>query len=275
MNCPGCGYSNPEKIEHCRRCGSLLISEPVPEWRKEVAEKVRAYGDRKKRLTTPPGPLREQVTNEELAPVSPETSPAPPTPPPVDRPSPPVRIPPRPVVPREEPATAQHSANHPPVEIWSNDLDSDSEIEDASGLFLGRRCAAFLIDHGILGIMFSAILFCVSVWLRMGSLQLLKVAWPSALGIFLLIHFLYYVYFYITSRQTPGQVFLSLELKDPSSMQIPLLKIMLRWLAMIGFSLLNLLPVLFGKKLLLDDISGTEIRSLRHKRNGNNEWNIN
>jgi len=44
---------------------------------------------------------------------------------------------------------------------------------------------------------------------------------------------------------------------------------------MIGFSLLNLLPVLFGKKLLLDDISGTEIRSLRHKRNGNNEWNIN
>ena len=269
MNCPGCGFANPEKSEHCRRCGSLFISEPVPEWRKEVAQKVRAYGDRKKRLTTPPGPIHEP--KEELPSVPPEKSPSPQDPPPASVP----RIPAKPVAIRERPAPEQPSMVHPPVEIWNDDLNSESEPEDAAGLYLSRRCIAFLIDHGILGLVFAAILFSVSAWLRIASLQLAQMAWPSALGTFLLIHFLYYVYFYMTSRQTPGQVFLSLELRDPSSMQIPLQKILLRWIAMTGLGILNLIPVFFVKKLLLDVVSGTEIRSLRNKKNGNHKWNIN
>ncbi len=251
-----------------------MLSEPVPEWRKEVAQKVRAYGDRKKRLTTPPGPLREQE-NEELTPAPPEVTPPDRPPLPVAPPAPQPRVAPRPVAFREQPAPEQPSAAHPSVEIWSADLNSESDAEDASGLYLSRRCAAFFIDHSILGLAFAGIVFSVSTLLQQESLQLLRTVWPSALGILLLIHFAYYIYFYKTSRQTPGQVFLSLELKDPSSMQIPLQKILMRWMAMIGLSVFNLIPAMFGKKLLLDVFSGTEIRSLRNRRNGNGEWNIN
>ncbi len=277
MKCPGCGFSNPEKIEKCSRCGFVLFShEPVPEWRKEVAQKVRAYGDRKRRLTTPPGPLKEQLADREPAFEPSEEAVTPYQPAPVERPRPVSGFAAGPAAAAKVPVPEPSPAVHPMVEIWSDDLISELGGSGSSGLFLGRRIAALLIDHFILGITFCAILFAASVMLQQGVQVLLQIAWPSALAIFLLIHLLYYVYFYMTSRQTPGQVFLSLELKDPSSMQIPLQKILLRWLAMILLNLLNLLPALSrGNHLLLDDFSGTEIHSLRNKQRKNSEWNIN
>src|SRR5688572_15990698 len=50
------------------------INTQLPEWKKEVAEKVKAYGERKKRLTTPPHPLKQNNDNHaqiEQIPVKP------------------------------------------------------------------------------------------------------------------------------------------------------------------------------------------------------------
>src|SRR5262245_65856448 len=80
MKCPKCGFTNNRPGTRCLKCGTLfpeqeqLIIEPermqqttsaVPEWRKEVTRKAREYGERKKILTTPPRPLKEQPTEPE------------------------------------------------------------------------------------------------------------------------------------------------------------------------------------------------------------------
>jgi uncharacterized RDD family membrane protein YckC len=91
-----------------------------------------------------------------------------------------------------------------------------------------------------------------------------KGSWPALLGVFLLAHCLYYVYFYSTSRQTPGQVFVALELRDPLSSRISLQRILVRWLSMVILNVLNFIPLISKKNyLLLDQFSGTEIRSLK------------
>ncbi|PWT92572.1 MAG: hypothetical protein C5B54_03325, partial [Acidobacteria bacterium] len=83
-------------------------------------------------------------------------------------------------------------------------------------------------------------------------------------GALALIHGGYYCYFYKVFHQTPGQVFLKLELRDPVTGNIAIGKIITRWLAMVFLNLFNLVPLFWGSDLLLDRLSRTYIRQLKN-----------
>jgi uncharacterized RDD family membrane protein YckC len=325
MKCPKCGLLNPDTRPQCRQCGEFLqVTETaaVPDWRKEVAEKVKAYGDRKRTLTTPPGPLKEKPVAVDdppsvpaAAPLyrpdppkprreSPKAWPEPakvrlenPAPPP---PEPPKRIFTPPVaasLPQELPMPASETPPAPVVhqelEAWSEDItDLDGE-EEVPGLhfepeavadkgqpeflravnrasvapantLFWRRTGALLIDHVLLIGVYLTIVYVYAAFMQDDVINVAKTAWPALVEFFLLFHLLYYLYFYKTSRQTPGHVFVALELRDPGSVYIPMHKILIRWLVFVSLNILNPLPLLFGKnKFLMDEFSGTEIRSLK------------
>jgi uncharacterized RDD family membrane protein YckC len=251
------------------------IGTQLPEWKKEVAEKVKAYGERKKRLTTPPHPLKENnpSVRQQQIPVKQTISLAE-EPEPFIPPKPPLKpmrneikqeqlqpIPPDPV---EQPA----------VEIWPEDIQEfsrleklilqETEEEDSSNAstYLVRRFGAGLIDHGLLIAITVVMLFAFSVFLNQSMQWVLLSAWKGSLSLFLLVHFIYYLYFYRTSRQTPGMLFMSLELRHPVLSSIPLSKIIFRWFLFVVLNIFNIVPLLAGKQyLLLDRLSGTEVRS--------------
>jgi uncharacterized RDD family membrane protein YckC len=301
MQCPKCGSLNPETRDHCGRCGApLSIAAPtvaLPDWRKEVTRKVKAYGDRKRTLTTPPGPIKgKAVAVDELPEPEPHAAREIPLrgvekPPAVtEKPRPSTSLPPRrPVLPpRPEPPPHGH------LEVWKDDvasneleeekiesveppelrglkeasrkmmLEPDFETTRAGASYFWRRAAAFCIDMVVLTGSYAALLYAYTALIQDDVMQVIFNAWPAIIELFLLVHFLYYLYFYSTSRQTPGQVFFSIELRDAGGPDIPFHKILTRWLSMVILNLFNILPVLFGKnQLLMDVISGTEIRALK------------
>ena len=320
MQCPKCGSLNPDSREQCGRCGTPLpetMSVPVPDWRKEVTKKVKAYGDRKKSLTTPPGPIKERsVALDDL----PEPASIAEEPHLAEAESKPVVEPPRPSIFQKKPREAfspPPPPSQPPrwpisnqnsnsaaelrarsrklseeIDIWKDDLvseeiieepeepqelrglreasrklllDSNSDSARPSTTYIWRRTAAFFIDTIVLTGSYAALVYAYSALVQDDVVPLVRAAWPAICELFLLAHFLYYLYFYSTSRQTPGQVFFSIELRDSGGgSDIPFHKILVRWLSMVLFNLLNLLPLLFGKnQLLMDQISGTEIRALK------------
>jgi uncharacterized RDD family membrane protein YckC len=247
------------------------VGTQLPEWKKEVAEKVKAYGERKKRLTTPPYPIKE--TNQ--------TQPAYNTPvqsvAPIRDLHPVIEEHPAPVI-REDPAKEPHFATPAEAvassafEIWPEDIQGlapaptkeESEQSDASGSYLFRRLLAGCVDHAILILFTAMILYGVSFMIGESIQQLILTRWKVSLPLFLLMHFIYYLYFYRVSRQTPGMLFVSLELRDPVVSVIPVGKIIVRWFAFVLLNIFNFLPVVLGKKsLLLDRISGTEMRSFK------------
>jgi len=299
MKCPKCGFVNSQTKQNCSRCSEPLnrtasssqtrATPPVPaagaaeppDWRREVSQKVKAYGERRKNLTTPPGPLKSDESREApvahakesreariMTPVLQEDpEPSLPEPPPSKAQS--MRIgqarisEPHP----ERAAEQQVELPHRRVENeWLEIMDEEetAPFDDAAPeqRHLGRRAASFIVDHTILVVLYGTLLFALSLVLdqTMGSF---RAVWPSVVAIFLFLDCMYYVYFYKTSRQTPGQVFFSLELRDPSSSRIGLGKILIRWLAMVGLNVLNFVPAFGGGQLLLDRLSGTEIRSLK------------
>ncbi len=336
MKCPKCGYVTSESRQNCGRCGHTLhlaarspVADPpdqdnitvgsstqpdpagrltVPEWRKQVTEKVKAYGERKKYLTTPPGPLKDTAAADTAA--APSAAPIREDHPPVQqrsgaaartpvvmkeqqRPTPkrtPERIvvPAAPVTVEKPPAAAAAAAaaatpaaaqllKPRPTRILldveaddfkSLDLVQDEKDEDYSEqpveLYLLRRGVALLIDTAILlALHFFLIYVCAQI-IGYDYPQLLAQAWQPFLGVFFLFHCVYYLYFYRTSRQTPGQVFLGIELRDPASGTIRASKILIRWACMVFLNVLNFFTLFESRKyLLLDRISGTEIRKLR------------
>ncbi len=233
----------------------------ISEWKREVAEKVKAYGERKKRLTTPPGPIRE--TDQQETSSKPEPTVAP------ERHSRPGKLDPEP--PGEvRPTVVPVPAANPSLEIWTGDLDglitepSEEKGATGAGIYLIQRSAAFIIDHIIIIVLLSAFLFLFSAGTGEPVESVIVSGWKGVAGAFLFIHCIYYLYFYHSSRQTPGMVFLSLELKDLGASSIPATRILARWLAMVLLNVFNLLPLLFGRRyLLLDQISGTEMRSFK------------
>ncbi len=134
----------------------------------------------------------------------------------------------------------------------------------STGPYLIRRILAGLIDHAILVVVAGVILLVYSFITRESVERMILVNWMGCLFLFLLLHFIYYLYFFRASRQTPGMLFVALELRDPVVSVIPLDKLIVRWFAFIVLNILNLLPVALGKKmLLLDRLSGTEMRSFK------------
>ena len=265
MKCPTCGYQNSPTRQQCVHCSASLLpvaaggSNTTPEWRREVAEKVRAYGERKKMLTTPPRPLKEPSIPEENVTQDPpalEQQAGPillPTPKPI-----------KPVVPILQPEAEQAH-----IDIVKQDLlclefmESPAESDQVRS-YLGRRTVALLIDTAILAALQLVLLALISRIVDVEILSLALSAWPICVSVFLGWHCLYYLYFYRTSRQTPGQVFVALELRDPGSSEISVSKILIRWLSMILLHFLNLTPLLWKQKwLLLDRLSRTQIRSVR------------
>jgi len=241
------------------------VSPQLPEWKKEVAEKVKAYGERKKRLTTPPGPIKETIEPQRVQepaaqnpePVLHETSPF---------------LDPHPEV-KEVVFQPLETVTPSTFEVWTEDLkgfpgtDEGIEIEreqttPSTAPYLLRRVAADLIDHAILVLLLVVVLFPFSFVLGESMQWLIVSTWKATLSLFLLMHFLYQLYFLRSSRQTPGMLFLSLELRDPGGQTISVGKIILRWLTYVFVNVFNLLPALMGKPYLLHDhISNTEMRS--------------
>jgi uncharacterized RDD family membrane protein YckC len=257
----------------------------TPEWKKEVAEKVKAYGERKKRLTTPPGPIKEndgsepegtrtsrppgQEPNHELTPVPVFTKHADPV---VERFEPAHEEPPS-RQPEQKVHPSIESVQSHPLEVWTEDLVGEDKEEEvistkettvSPGPYTLRRIAAGLIDSTIIIVLWIAFVGAFSMVTHEPIDALVKTAWNVTLPVFLLIHFVYYVYFFRATRQTPGMVFLSLELRDPGSSVIPIGKVLARWLAMVFLNIFNFLPVLIGKRfLLMDFLSATEMRSFK------------
>jgi len=280
-----CGTSFPEQQQLSVELEPVLqaAAAAVPEWRKEVTRKAREYGERKKILTTPPRPLKEQD------------------------PEPPVqqhrtvpgfeRIVPRvePVVPRVEVSSAIErepqitpevlpppiKTSPPPLirepqpmrrieldveELLPLQVEIESETTEEHPLYIGRRLGALLSDHVIM----IGLVFAMSFFSRVVLNYDLRAKFESSplpiIGALLLFHFLYYFYFHKTSRQTPGQVFLSLEIRNPASGSIPTGKVFGRWAALVFLNIFNIMPLFFGKNfLLLDRLSGTEVRSFKEK----------
>lgn len=301
MKCPNCGLVISQKRRRCSRCGTSLRTissdtpttpgqgaaqpnEPdggsaaVPEWRKEITQKVRAYGERKKYLTTPPTPLKEEGPPEPRISLVPQAEEDPviqsQVPVPADRKrKDPVFEEKRPPA-RHHPPPGPNAFQSPAAvnrsEIHADDYpglvfpESDETADSTPPLLLARRSGAFVVDTILTFALSFAVLWFVS-WLydKDWEIFLGSVRMQSA-GFFLLGHCLYYLYFYKTSRQTPAQVFFSLELRVPGLNSIPIGKILVRWFSMVFLNVFNLVPVFLGKKfLLLDLLSGTEIRSLR------------
>jgi uncharacterized RDD family membrane protein YckC len=240
------------------------VSAQLPEWKREVAEKVKAYGERKKRLTTPPEPIKEtiepQIVQEQV----------------VQNPEPPLRetsvyVDPRPEV-KEVVFQPIEAVAPSTFEVWTEDLEGLPGVEGtnaeeeqtghSAAPYLFRRIAAGLIDHALLLIMLVIVLFPFSFVLGESMEWLFLDTWKATLGLYLLMHFLYHLYFFRSSRQTPGMLFVSLELRDPGGQTIAVGKIAVRWLICIFLNVFNFLPPLFGKRYLLHDhISNTEMRS--------------
>lgn len=128
---------------------------------------------------------------------------------------------------------------------------------------LFRRACSLLLDSTFLVVLHAALIYLVSQIISHPFEELARGASIPLLSIFLLFHYVYYAYFYKTSRQTPGQVFFAIELRDPLSSRISLAKITIRWLSLVLLNIVNLVPVVLGKALLLDQLSRTEIRSLK------------
>jgi|GEM_PF-3453311 len=247
----------------------------TPEWKKEIAEKVKAYGERKKRLITPPGPVLESIDpplNTREVPVVPSYS----------KPQEPVfqqiqeQHPETPLrEPKPSPSLPTEPLHPPSLEVWTDDLRGVSEFEQvlvqaqeehsvAGGPYTGRRLLAGLIDHTILVILLLVFLGAFSILTGESIDAQLISPWKVTIPAFLIFHFIYYVYFFRATRQTPGMVFLSLELRDPVSSVIPVGKVLARWISMLVINVFNLLPVLIGKPfLLMDLISATEMRSFK------------
>lgn len=274
----------------------------LPDWRKEVSRKVKEYGEKKKILTTPPQPLRgaeergsggveeqgsgraeEQGNEVVMPPVSaarpkivtdaslriepphlPPDPPEPPAPEPMYSPAA-AALEPEPRLSRPLPALE--------ADINAGDLGEDFQLEaalalepstPAAPLYLGRRAVALAIDSTILVALHAGLLYLCAEIISRNFRDLFADAWLPLTGIFLLFHCLYYAYFYMTSRQTPGQVFFGIELRDPNAGTIALGKVLSRWFSLVFLNVFNLVPVLTGRRfLLLDRISGTEIRTLK------------
>lgn len=253
------------------------VNTQLPEWKKEVAEKVRAYGERKKRLTTPPHPLKEKKEHQQV-----EQIPVKPAVPYVSQPPQRELIKPetsasvkpaevkQPHIPPAEPAAPLQ----PDLEVWTQDLEGiasaeflepgNEETVASSGPYLTRRLFAGVIDNAMLVIVTIAVLFAFSFFLDASMEWLIVSSWKGTLLLFLLVHFLYYLYFLRASRQTPGMLFVSLEVRDPVITVVPIGKIIVRWFTLILLNVFNVLPALQGKNyLLLDQLSGTEMRSFK------------
>lgn len=294
MKCPNCGLVISEKRRRCSRCGTSLRrgssdtpttpeqlaaqgnepedgSSAVPEWRKEISQKVRAYGERKKYLTTPPAPLKEEGPPEPRISLVPQPEETPFAPqqsmPPIDGKRKDT------LIEEKSPAARHHSQASNPMnrsEIHADDYpglvfpQSDETAESIPPLLLVRRFGALVVDTILIFLLSFAVLWFVS-WLYDKNWEVFFASMRlQSAGLFLLGHCLYYLYFYKTSRQTPAQVFFSLELRVPGLNNIPVGKILARWFSMVFLNIFNLMPVFLGKKfLLLDLLSGTEIRSLR------------
>jgi uncharacterized RDD family membrane protein YckC len=230
----------------------------LPEWKKEVAEKVKAYGERKKRLTTPPEPIKETIEPQPMQEQAPQN------------PEPGLRE--TPVFLESHPEVKEvvfqpiETVTESTFEVWTEDLEGmDTEEEQASrsgAPYLSRRIAAGAIDHSLLLVMLVIVLFPFSFVLGESMEWMIVNTWKATLALYLLMHFLYHLYFFRSSRQTPGMLFVSLELRDPGGQTIAVGKIIVRWLTCILLNVFNFLPVFFGKPYLLHDhISNTEMRS--------------
>src|SRR5262245_20770227 len=300
MKCPKCGFTPSRPATRCVRCGTsypeqqqlLIDPEPVlqaaaavPDWRKEVTRKAREYGERKKILTTPPRPLKEHAIDPEpplqqqrvmprverivprVEPVLPrvevsaaiETEPqitSEVLPPPIEASAPPLIREPQPVR-RIELDIGQ---------MLPLELEVESETTEEHPLYIGRRFAAFLSDHVIMIGFVFAVWFFSRVVLSYDLRAKFESSPVPIIGALLLFHFLYYFYFHKTARQTPGQIFLSLEIRNPSSGSISAGKVIGRWAALVFLNIFNIMPLFFGKNfLLLDRISDTEVRSFNEK----------
>lgn len=234
------------------------VSTQLPEWKREVAEKVKAYGERKKRLTTPPEPIKEKIEAPPKQDKVMQTSE------PVLQESPvPVEVRPEP---KEIVFQPIETVTESTFEVWTEGLEGiDAETEQATSSgapYLLRRIRAGLIDHGILLILLAVVLFPFSFVLEESMQWLVVNSWKATLSLYLLLHFLYHLYFFRSSRQTPGMLFVSLELRDPGGQTIAVGKIVVRWFICVFLNVFNFIPVVLGKPYLLhDQISNTEMRS--------------
>jgi hypothetical protein len=138
----------------------------------------------------------------------------------------------------------------------------EEETEAEAPLHFWRRTASLLVDHAILGVIIFVVSFISREFFNY-DLQSQLAPLPLFSGL-LFFHFLYYFYFLKTARQTPGQVFFSLEVREPLSGSIGAGKIFYRWISLVFLNVLNVLPLLFGKKFfLMDRLSGTDVRSMK------------
>src|SRR5262249_18909088 len=242
----------------------VASSPQTPDWRKEVTRKAREFGERKRQLTTPPGPIKETPPVETQPP---KREPAiriveePPQPKPVPRPAQPIRSEPVP------PSTTSPVLDVSPEDLQGLDedlLESETQEPSASApIFLMRRLLALVADNTILLLVHLLLIYFCAVIINYDFRSLLRTAWPQLAGVFLFFHCVYYLYFWKSARQTPGQVFFGLELRDPNSGIISLGKIFTRWIVMVFLNVFNLLPLFWAKPPLTDTLSHTEIRSLR------------
>jgi uncharacterized RDD family membrane protein YckC len=288
MKCPKCSFTNNRPGPRCLKCGApfpeqqQLSIEPepvqqtnpsVPDWRKEVTRKAREFGERKKILTTPPRPLKERagdlepsIQHEPILPrVEVSTATIEPEPPRIRSEvfPPPLKTSPHPLI-REPQPKRRLELDLEPILVPEIELESDTTEEHP--LYIGRRTAALFIDHAILiGLAFAVMFFFREV-LSFDLQTKFESGWPPIIGAMLLFHFLYYFYFHTTSRQTPGQVFLSMEIRNPSSGSISGGQVFGRWAALVFLNVFNLVPFFLGKNfLLLDLLSGTVVRSFKEK----------
>ncbi len=289
MKCPKCGFTNHRPGTHCVRCGNpfheqqqQLSIEPesvqqtkpsVPDWRKEVTRKAREFGERKKILTTPPRPLKEHANDPEpsirhkpmVPAVEVSTATIEPEPtritPEIFPPT--LKTSPQPLLREQQP---RRRLELDLEQMLPPGIELESDANEEHPLYVGRRFAALLADHAILiGLAFAVMFFFREV-LSYDLLTKFRSAWFPIVAALMLFHFLYYLYFHTTSRQTPGQVFLSLEIRNPSGGAVSAGKAFGRWAALVFLNVFNLVPLFSGKKfLLLDHLSGTEVRSFKDK----------
>src|SRR5262245_24163190 len=107
----------------------------TPEWKKEVAEKVRAYGERKKRLTTPPNPIKENQTSDsevkrELTPIPVFTKQVEPA---IEFEMEEEALPVLEPEPKNHPAI--ESVENHPLDVWTEDLHGIEEDQQEDLLF--------------------------------------------------------------------------------------------------------------------------------------------
>jgi uncharacterized RDD family membrane protein YckC len=235
MKCPRCGFISYDHLDSCKKCGKLLPKTKEQPHKDNIVELKRIQGSKiipqMKKIQDIPekrNQLSLEIAPEDVARLEQATNKSP--------------------LPITDPVNYETSQQKP-YDIKKHLLPIISDVDDygliteaPSGEHLSleelpilRRILAGSIDVGIL-LLINLLLLSISIAIVQPGLIIVWQMKFYFLGLFIIIHYLYYTYFTLIYQATPGKIFMRLRvvsLANLKSSKLTFQQISWRWLTMI------------------------------------------